>query len=353
MTPQHAIDLSTLPAPLVPADCDLRDFEYMPIYINRLRKSETWINARYSPELGYWSMNLWLESWHSVPAGSLEASDIILAETAMCDRKRWAEVREDVMRGWVLCSDGRYYHPVVSQCAREAWDARTRYRSNLQNAREAKARKTDQRRTTGRQSSLWPVGVKPEATSADKAETPQRISTPPEPADASPLLPPQHLPQSGEPQKTAVPSMIGLKSEVVSEKIEKKGSLRSPSARARESVSVADPDFDSFMAKYPVPMFPRIARGEWDAAIERGATAAEILDGLDHHRFAENPRYIAHPARWLAGDCWRSPGVPREMNPNPCMEVLLQAADRRAGLTPEGWKPRGFMAPEITEIACA
>ncbi|QHJ01642.1 hypothetical protein GT347_20180 [Xylophilus rhododendri] len=35
--------------------------------------------------------------------------------------KAWKDVRSGALRGWVLCSDGRLYHPVVSEKALIAW----------------------------------------------------------------------------------------------------------------------------------------------------------------------------------------------------------------------------------------
>ena len=64
-------------------------------------------------------MTLWLESWQQVPAGSLPDSDRMLARLSQCDR--WPKARAHSLRGWVPCSDGRLYHPVVCEKALEAW----------------------------------------------------------------------------------------------------------------------------------------------------------------------------------------------------------------------------------------
>ena len=85
--------------------------------------------------------------WHEVPAGSLENDDDVLADVAMCSPERWPEVKADVMRGWVLCSDNRLYHPTVVERAVEAWNAKSekRWRNECDrmrkdNHRRAKAR---------------------------------------------------------------------------------------------------------------------------------------------------------------------------------------------------------------------
>lgn len=109
---------------LVPPDCDLRDFRFMPVDVERLRRSKAWLIAKRNPELGFYMMNLWMVSWHELPAASLEDDDDVLADAAMCDIKRWAKVKDTVLRGWVKGDDGRLYHPVVAEKARDAWEGK-------------------------------------------------------------------------------------------------------------------------------------------------------------------------------------------------------------------------------------
>lgn len=109
---------SNTPEPLTPANCDLRDFDFMPVQVRRLLGSDTWMSGSCCARGA--SMSLWLESWHQVPAGSLPSSDKALAHLSQAGAE-WAEVREDVLKGWVLCSDGRLYHRVVCEKALESW----------------------------------------------------------------------------------------------------------------------------------------------------------------------------------------------------------------------------------------
>ena len=103
--------------PLTPPDCDLRDFSFMPLDVSRLRRSKAWLKAKRNPALGFYLINLWTASWHEKPAGSLENDDDMLADLAMCDLSKWKKLKGDVLYGWVLCSDGRYYHPTVCEKA--------------------------------------------------------------------------------------------------------------------------------------------------------------------------------------------------------------------------------------------
>jgi hypothetical protein len=110
-------DQDERPAPLTPPDCNLTDFEFMPVMIRRLLKSDTWVLGSDSERAA--AVALWLESWHEIPAGSVPADDRKLAHLAQS--RNWAKVREHVMRGFVLCSDGRYYHRIVAWKALESW----------------------------------------------------------------------------------------------------------------------------------------------------------------------------------------------------------------------------------------
>lgn len=115
-------------APLTPADCDLRDFSRMMIDIPRLRGSD--FDA--TPDDAAWraGVNLWLTAWHQVPAASLSNDDASLAKAAGLGRdlRTWRKVRGAALRSWVLCDDGRLYHPTVAELALEGWIEKLRQR---------------------------------------------------------------------------------------------------------------------------------------------------------------------------------------------------------------------------------
>ncbi|WP_353861266.1 DUF1376 domain-containing protein [Azospirillum formosense] len=130
-----------LPAPLVPAEVDLRGLPFIPLHIERLQLSKSWLACKRRPELAYYMLNLWMRAWHELPAASIEDDDDVLADAARADYRTWEKVREAVLRGWVKCSDGRLYHPVVAELAAEAWEHRKGYRERAAKAREAKKQK--------------------------------------------------------------------------------------------------------------------------------------------------------------------------------------------------------------------
>lgn len=119
--------MTDLPQPLTPLDCDLQDFKFMPVDAQRLRDSD--LNAEQTPEENWAAFLLWLASWHQIPAASVPDSDDWLAQKAGYKARgridpRWKEIKAGAMRGFIMCSDGRWYHPVVAEKAVDAWNSK-------------------------------------------------------------------------------------------------------------------------------------------------------------------------------------------------------------------------------------
>jgi hypothetical protein len=110
--------MTQLPAPLVPANVDLRDFLFTPVEFQRLFASETWLMCNDAEKVA--AITLWGNSWSQLPAGSMPSDDRLLAHLSGAG-KAWKRIKPMAMRGWVLCSDDRYYHPVMCEKALEAW----------------------------------------------------------------------------------------------------------------------------------------------------------------------------------------------------------------------------------------
>ncbi|MBD1589644.1 DUF1376 domain-containing protein [Pseudomonas typographi] len=148
-----------LPAPLTPIDCDLRGLQYMPLDVGRVRDSNLAIEA--SGDEFRAAVLLWCASWNQVPAASLPNNDTALAAYAGFgrDAKSWKKVRDGALRGFIECSDGRLYHPVVAEKAIEAWAERTEYRSNKKAEHDRKSRERAWRSSAF--AGLSAVGVTP------------------------------------------------------------------------------------------------------------------------------------------------------------------------------------------------
>ncbi|MGI3901254.1 MAG: hypothetical protein ACRYGP_13780 [Janthinobacterium lividum] len=90
-------------------------------------------------------INLHARAIHQVPAGSLPSSDALLARLADFGRDvdGWREVKAKALEGWVLCSDGRLYHPDVARNALHIWIGRMEKRRASAVANLAKAPERD------------------------------------------------------------------------------------------------------------------------------------------------------------------------------------------------------------------
>jgi uncharacterized phage protein (TIGR02220 family) len=112
--------LKDLPEPLTPVDCDLRHLPCMLLDVVRLCDSD--LATLLSGEEFRSAVLLWCKSWHQVPAASLPDDDRVLSQLAGFGRvvSEWLKVKHGAMRGWIKCSDGRWYHSVVAEKANEA-----------------------------------------------------------------------------------------------------------------------------------------------------------------------------------------------------------------------------------------
>jgi len=110
--------------PPVPADADLRDFSFMPLDVMRLTDSD--LTAISTGDEFKAAVLLWCKSWHQVPASSLPNDDRTLAHLAGYGRdiKGWKKVKDVALKGFILCDDGRLYHPVIAEKAVEAAEAK-------------------------------------------------------------------------------------------------------------------------------------------------------------------------------------------------------------------------------------
>ncbi|MES2497106.1 MAG: DUF1376 domain-containing protein [Pseudomonadota bacterium] len=120
-------------APLTPADCDLRDFAFMPLDTVRLLDSDLFALATGDEFKA--ALTLWCKSWQQIPAGSLPSDDRVLAHLSGAG-SRWKKVKDIALRGFVLCDDGRLYHPVVAEKANEAWSKKQSYRARSKKGNE-------------------------------------------------------------------------------------------------------------------------------------------------------------------------------------------------------------------------
>ena len=132
-----------LPAPLTPPDCDLRGLPYMPLDVIRLIDSDMF--AETTGDEFKAAVALWCKSWTQVPAASLPNKDMVLAHLSG-NAAKWKRIKEGAMRGWILCSDDRWYHPVVAEKALAALPGREEFNHKRSAEAERKAREREDRK---------------------------------------------------------------------------------------------------------------------------------------------------------------------------------------------------------------
>lgn len=113
--------MTDVPAPFTPPDCDLRGLPFMPLDVVRLVDSD--LVALADGEAFKAAVILWCKSWLQLPAASLPDDDRVLAHLTGTGA-RWRKLKPMALHGFVKCSDGRLYHPVIAEKAREAWKHR-------------------------------------------------------------------------------------------------------------------------------------------------------------------------------------------------------------------------------------
>lgn len=261
-----ASEVTGQPAPLTLPECDLRDFTYMPLDVVRLRDSDV---ASIDPEAFRAAVLSWCASWHQLPAGSLPDDDGALCRLLGYGRdlKTWRRIRSNgALHGFIKCSDGRLYHPVVAEKAREAWTLKIARRDRTEAARVAKLAQK--------------AGVSVEEYQRRLSQTKTSSVT-----------------QSVT--ETTTEPVTGSKEGNGEERIGLELKKDSPMRRVAD-----DPDFERFWVLYPRKVGKDAARKEWARALKR-APAEQIIVGLKRYQFSLETQYQPHASTWLSEGRWK------------------------------------------------
>lgn len=138
--------MNELPNPLTPADCDLRGYRWMPLDVERVIDSDTF--GLSTGDEFKTAFRLWAKSWAQIPAASLPDDDRLLAHLAGLSENmpKWKKVKAVALRGWILCSDGRLYHPVIAQKALESMGKREQHNEREENEQSRQQRYRERRK---------------------------------------------------------------------------------------------------------------------------------------------------------------------------------------------------------------
>lgn len=132
----------------LPADIDLSDLPHIPLFDQKLSKSRAWLSAKSwrgeGPGLAFALMNLWTGAFRTVPAGSLEDDDEVLANQAGVSMEHWLPMKAKALRGWER-HGGRLWHPLICELAWDLWIKRLhgRHAKAIDSWRAAAKRATD------------------------------------------------------------------------------------------------------------------------------------------------------------------------------------------------------------------
>ena len=125
------------PDPPVPEEVNLATLEWMPYYGDKFRDSAFGATASLAGK-GAAHM-LW---WHAFkqPGVCLPNDERILAHVCglKWTDKEWKEIKHEALDQFQICSNGRLYHPFISEVALESWSKKDRYSAAGKKAAKAR-----------------------------------------------------------------------------------------------------------------------------------------------------------------------------------------------------------------------
>jgi hypothetical protein len=128
-----AVSTAPLPDPPYPPDTKAGSFAF-DVDIARIVASDTWILAK--PEVRPWLLSVWALSWLQVPCGTWPKEIELISAHVGCSPDFFRLHESVLLRGWELYSDGRRYHPVITEkvtkmcAARENWRWKRKKKGN-------------------------------------------------------------------------------------------------------------------------------------------------------------------------------------------------------------------------------
>lgn len=298
-------------APLVRPEVTMRGMDFMALHYQRLRKSIAWLRAKRKPELGFYMMNLWGTAFHETPAGSLENDDDVLADAAMCSPERWAEVRDDVLHGWIRCSDGRLYSRFLAEVVNEAWERRKSHAARGAEGAAARWSKRDAERD------MRPVPPYPNEAPSQQPNSCGMAE--PKPTDSYRWDKDKDKDKDNDNEKEGPPPpdlVLDVSVPATRKRAAKRGAGEVPEG------------FNEFWQVYPNSAGKAEAVKAWPAAVKRINGNWRLLVAAAERYAGEvagkDPQYVKHASGWLNGSRWQD--APKR--------AALDPFDVALGLTP-------------------
>jgi Protein of unknown function (DUF1376) len=127
--------------PLISAEIDVSGLPSFMLNTQKLLASELMANT--TGEVLNGALRLWCMAWQQKPPASLPDNNKVLADFAHMSANVFKKLKNQVMRGFVLCSDGRWYHPVLVEEARRAYAHRLRVQKEVERVKKWRHRNDD------------------------------------------------------------------------------------------------------------------------------------------------------------------------------------------------------------------
>lgn len=184
------------PAPPLAPDTDVRGMPGFVLNVQRLLASE--LVALATPAEFRAAVLLWCRAWQQRPPASLPDNERVLAGFSGAG-EAWPEVREVAMRGFVMCSDGRYYHRTLAEYAQVA----ARSKAAAEKRREQTAERVRKLRARNKKKGRDPDVTRYETQPVTGGVTTLEVE--PTTSERPPVGP-----QSGAPLARGAPSAVAL-----------------------------------------------------------------------------------------------------------------------------------------------
>ena len=114
--------------------------------VERLMASE--LVALSSHEVIAAALLLWCRAWKQMPAASLPDDERVIAAFAKLPLARFRKLAKQIMRGFIKCSDGRWYHSILAESARSAFERKQAFRHKRETEAERLRKWRESKRET-------------------------------------------------------------------------------------------------------------------------------------------------------------------------------------------------------------
>lgn len=111
--------------PPYPADTRAKGWR-LELDYEKIEQSDTWDLAAEIPMAQHALLMMWYVAWKQTPCGSLPGDEASIRAKCRVSAKLWPAMRDVLLRGWWLASDGRMYHDTIAERVQEMLSSRAK-----------------------------------------------------------------------------------------------------------------------------------------------------------------------------------------------------------------------------------